>query len=293
MEAATRASNVPGILQRIQALPTIPVVAEQVGRLINDPRSDARAVAEVMRGDPALTAKVLRLVNSPYYAIPGGVSDVPRAISFLGFSTLYQLVLTASVFRIVEGTKERSEVRQIFKHSLACAAAAESLAELLGHPAPGECFTAGLLHDIGKIALMHVAEDDFVSALVSARRQGIPMREAELEAGLPSHDAAGLHLARSWRFPLSLQAVIGYHHHNDPASRSGLARHLNPSVDLVSLADTIARRVVADPLAPVPEMPDTILERMGLLPSVETRVHDALWRKVEKSQSFMEILCAA
>src|SRR6478735_12608516 len=88
------------LLSKLQDIPTLPVVATRVNELINDPTSSSADIAEVLKKDQVLTAKILRLVNSSYYAIPGGVADVQRALAFLGFNTLAQLVLGLSVFSL-------------------------------------------------------------------------------------------------------------------------------------------------------------------------------------------------
>src|SRR6476659_3418872 len=86
------------LLQKLEDIPTLPVVAMKVNELINDPTSSSADIAEVLKKDQVLTAKILRLVNSTYYSIPGGVADVQRALAFLGFNTLAQLVLSLSLF---------------------------------------------------------------------------------------------------------------------------------------------------------------------------------------------------
>ena len=92
--------NTPNSWRSSRTFPTLPVVAMKVNELINDPNSSGADIAEVMKKDQVLTAKVLRLVNSSYYAIPGGVADVQRALAFLGFNTVAQLVLSLSVFSV-------------------------------------------------------------------------------------------------------------------------------------------------------------------------------------------------
>src|SRR5688500_17523001 len=94
------------LLAKLQDIPTLPVVAMKVNELINDPTSSSGDIAEVLKKDQVLTAKILRLVNSSYYAIPGGVADVQRALAFLGFNTLAQLVLGLSVFSMFQMTED-------------------------------------------------------------------------------------------------------------------------------------------------------------------------------------------
>src|SRR5690349_19213134 len=84
-------------MSKFDSLPTIPIVALQIGEVVHSKNASVNQVAEILRSDPATSAKLLRLVNSPYFGIPGGVSDVAKAIPFVGFNTLYQLVLSISV----------------------------------------------------------------------------------------------------------------------------------------------------------------------------------------------------
>ncbi len=283
--------RIPRLVDRIDSLPSIPLVAERVGTMVHDPRHDAQAIARVMKGDPALTAKVLRLANSPYFAIPGGVSDVARAISFLGFNTLHQIVLTASVFRML-GKGKHERARRLFRHSVAVGAAAEALAEHIGFDDRATAFTAGLLHDLGRFALLHVAPDLLDRITEAAVRENLRPRAAEERLGMEPHDALGDRLARRWRFPQRLQAAIRFHHATDISEREGLPRHLHPLVDLVALADGLCDRygygLVGD-TEPAP-LPDDVLDRLNLGGRIVQEAHDRLRRKIERSQILIEIL---
>ena len=149
------AEDDPSRLARmLESLPTLPIVALRLGELIHSRRSSVQQVAEVLRADPSLSAKLLRLVNSAYFGIPGGVTDVARAIPFVGFNTIYQLVLSVSVLDTLKTPSGLDfDPRALWLHSLAVASTARVLGEDLHHADPGSLFTAGLLHDMGKIAL--------------------------------------------------------------------------------------------------------------------------------------------
>lgn len=289
---AGRASGEPltRLVDRLDALPSIPLVAERVGQLVNDPRSDARAIAAIMRDDPALTAKVLKLVNSPYFAIPGGVTDVVHAISFLGFNAVHQLVLTVSVFKVLSRDADAA-AKKLFRHALGVAGAAEALAEIVGHPSPSECFTAGMLHDLGKLALLQLEPGLYARVVAHAGAHGMSLHQAELELGLPHHEVLGLRLAKRWRFPLPLQAAIGHHHAHELAARQSVPRHLHATIDLTTLADAIChRKGLSTGDGSIPDLPAAILDRLSLLPSIEQQAHDQLRWKMERSDLLMEIL---
>ncbi len=292
--APTTPASVDDVLARVDNLPTLPVVALRVGEMVNDPRAGAREIAEVMRTDPSLSAKVLRLVNSSYYAIPGGVSDVSRAISFIGFNALYQLVLSVSVLSSLKTPAgQEFDARGLWLHSLSVGACAEVIARRIRHPDPSTCFTAGLLHDVGKIALSIAEPVRFGAALDASRRSGLGMNLSEKEAGLPSHDRVGSRLARRWRFPGMLLAAIECHHH---APETGTRREFSPTlqggVDVVALADEVCRFYrLGESGSPAPEAPSAaMLERLNMSPLHVEEVHTALMRRLETSKAFLDLV---
>lgn len=97
-EVVVLREGTPKLLEKLDDIPTLPAIAMKVNDLLNDPDSSAADVARVMKKDQALTAKVLKTVNSSYYGIPGGVTDIQRAIAYLGFNTMAHIILSLSVF---------------------------------------------------------------------------------------------------------------------------------------------------------------------------------------------------
>ena len=109
----------------LDSLPTLPLVALRLTEAMNSRRTSVQHVAELIGSDPSLAAKLLRLVNSAYFAIPGGVTDVSRAIPFVGFNTIYQLVLTVSVLETLALPDGATfDPRSLWLHSLAVGATA-------------------------------------------------------------------------------------------------------------------------------------------------------------------------
>lgn len=289
-----RPITVDGVLSQVDNLPTISHVAIRVGELVNDPRAGAKEIARVMQQDPSLSAKVLRLVNSSYYAIPGGVTDVSRAISFVGFNMLYQLVLTVSVLKSLRTPAGNTfDARGLWLHSLAVGACAEGLARRINHPDPETCFTAGLLHDFGKIALAKTEGQRFGQALDQARRDGISMSIAEHYQGLPSHDIVGSRLARRWKFPAKLLVPIELHHRSGGEHvRRELASPLAAVMDIIALADEITRiHHLGESGSPAPERVDEDkLKRLGLTTLQLGAIHTDMMHKLEKSRTFLDLI---
>jgi putative nucleotidyltransferase with HDIG domain len=278
----------------LESLPTLPVVALQIGEAVHSKNASVDHVAELLRADPATSAKLLRLVNSPYFGIPGGVSDVARAIPFVGFNTLYQLVLSISVLDTL-GTSGARDAKALWVHSLTVGTAARELAQDVRFSDPGACFTAGLLHDMGKIALAKVDSTKLSSVLDAVRSEGVSLEEAERRFGLAPHDKLGSRLARQWRFPATLATPIEQHHAVHHAERSRrLAPNLRTITEIVAAADHLSR-VCAQTFGEqaVEDGEDDIsalFDRNGLSASQRQHLCDRTRRALERSKIFLSVL---
>ncbi len=274
-------------------LPTLPTVALEVAALLDDPRSTPRQITEVMKADQALTSKVLKLVNSAYYGIPGGVASVERAVAFLGYNTIFQLLIGVSVLEFSRlGGAAGIDIREFWKHSLGVAVAAEMIGARIGYEGKEELFAAGLLHDLGKLALAKVAKKKFILAVEQARKDGIRLLKAEREQGLPTHDKVGDTLARQWRFPPALRAAIAAHHRSREVRNQTVPTPMQALLDIVVLADSLCRRFeIGDGGDPViPDLDDDLVERLGLLKKDMPQVKGEMTRKVEQSKVFLDLL---
>ncbi len=227
------------ILEKLNDIPTLPVVATRVTELINDPNSSSADIADVLKKDQVLTAKVLKLINSPYYGIPGEVTDVKRALAYLGFNTLAQLVLSISVINVFSGNKNTKFSLQAFwKHALGTAVTSEVIARKIGYAKPEECFTCGLLHDIGKIVLLQIAPEEFYRVVELAERDKISFYEAERRLEVPTHGYLGEYIADKWRLPMVIRMSIRYHHTN-VAEMETILESMKPVVQTVALANQL------------------------------------------------------
>lgn len=227
------------LLAKMQDIPTLPFVATRVNELINDPTSSSVEIAEVLKKDQVLTAKVLRLVNSSYYSIPGGVGDVQRALAFLGFNTLAQLVLSLSIFSVFRGkSKDEFSMLDFWKHALGTAVCSEMLAKRLKIAKPEEAFTCGLLHDIGKLVLNEIDPDRLAGVVKEATKRECAFTEVEKEWELPGHAFLGDVIATKWGLPQIVRLTIRYHH-QDTSNMTTILSSARPLIQIVRLANQI------------------------------------------------------
>jgi putative nucleotidyltransferase with HDIG domain len=267
------------LLEKVKDIPTLPAVAMRVNDLINDPHSTSSDIAEVLKKDQSLTAQVLRLVNSSYYSIPGGVTDVQRALAFLGFNTVAQLVLGVSVFSVFKKLDDESDFTMLdfWKHALGTAVASEVLAKRLKFSKPEEAFTCGLLHDIGKLVLHEIDPDRLKTVFQEARKNKKSFIEIEREWDLPGHSFLGEMIATRWGLPQVIRQTIRYHHTN-VSEMSSILGSSKTMIHVVRLANTLCVKnhwgKSGDYSAGeiLPEMVQALNLRIDDIPAVEAQI---------------------
>jgi putative nucleotidyltransferase with HDIG domain len=270
-------------------------VALRVGELLQSDNVSVQQLSQLLRTDPALSAKLLRVVNSPHFGIPGGVSDIARAIPFVGFATLAQLVLSIGVMDSLAVKSASFDATPLWLHALAVATAARELATELKFSDGGSCFTAGLLHDMGKIALAKAEPVGLAAVCASVRDDGLSLREAETLHQLPSHEQIGARLSRQWRLPATLAIPIEHHHDIHEADvRDRLAPALRTITEIVSAADLLSRRGSAGADDRFIEDGDdqamSIFERRGITPAQIEAVCERTRAQLEKSKVILSLL---
>lgn len=241
---AARKISLDDLLLKLEDLPALPTIVHELSQVISDPMSSTGEIEKLMASDQSLTVKVLKLVNSAYYAIPGGVSNLGRAIAYLGYDTVYQLVLSTSIFNAL-GVKDTADfnVKEFWKHSLGVAIAAETIGKWSRHPQRADLFTCGLVHDMGKLALLSVVPDEFHKVISTAKESACSYHDAEVQLDCARHTTVGGRLAQRWRLPTKIQAVIKYHHQKDAGLRGGVSADLSTTVDIVYLANLLTHAI--------------------------------------------------
>jgi putative nucleotidyltransferase with HDIG domain len=276
MNVVISAEQLQEELESLVNLPTLPGVVHMVGAMVEDDSTSTQDVSDLISKDHVLSAKVLRLVNSPFYGFPGRISSVNHATVLLGLNVVKGLLLSTAVFDTLA-----EESKGLWEHSLGTAVLSRALAKALGQRDPEEMMVAGLLHDLGKVIFFCLAEEDYTICLERARAEHSPIREIERAHFGFDHTAVASWAAERWNLPPRLSCAMRYHH------RPSSAPEHAETAGMVHLADTLARAMEygdgGDPT--LPPMDHEAFRALGLpfdmLPEVLGRAHREFQRGID------------
>lgn len=225
-------------LSKIGDIATLPEVTLRVIEIVEDPRSTARDLHDVIKTDPALSSKILKVVNSSFYGLPGQIASVDRAIVMLGLSAVKNIAIAASMARLFKGERLTDEfsAQDLWRHSVAVAVASRLISRITGNPSGAEeVFLAGLIHDLGMLAERQTCDEQLSSVIERCMNGEGCFVNLEDEVIGANHQEFGSALCAKWKFPKHLRAVVGYHHRVDD-----VAPEFRKMVTLVHVADVLA-----------------------------------------------------
>ncbi len=208
-------------LGAIGDIATLPEVTIKIIEIVEDPKSTARDLHEVIKNDPALSVKVLKVVNSAFYGLPGQVASVDRAIILLGLSAVKNISIAASIARLFKGKRisEKFSASDLWRHSVAVAVAARALTKCSPHPVMAdEIFVAGLIHDIGTLVERQAFPELFAEVIRRCTETEGDFLAMERQVIGADHQAFGVGLTTKWKFPRHLRAAVGFHHNPESVS---------------------------------------------------------------------------
>lgn len=203
--------NLTGLVAKVKDLPPMPAVIMRAMEAAQDPDVPIRTLQLLISQDQALSAKILRIVNSAMYALRREVSTVSHAVSVLGVNTVKSVIMAASVERIFQTSKDLS-TKLMSDHSWGTALAARAIARRVNYENVEEALICGLMHDIGKPVLMQNLKERYTEIVSEVYKGSATFHQQELLAFGFSHAHVGALLARKWNFPPQLAEAVGYHH---------------------------------------------------------------------------------
>jgi HD-like signal output (HDOD) protein len=228
---------VQAAIRKVSTIATLPEITVKIIKTVEDPRSSASQLHAIVSHDPALATRILKVVNSAFYGLPGQIASIERAIVLLGLTAVKNIAVAASLGQLFRGVKlcEGFTAKDLWTHCIAVGTTARELAKLQKLPIADEAFLAGLIHDIGVLVELQTAPEQLREVCESAKKGGAAFIEIERKlTGGVDHQMLGMGLAEMWKFPRSCQLVAGYHH-----QPSQLADNNRTLVRLVHVADVL------------------------------------------------------
>ncbi len=276
------------ILNDHRELSSLPQVMVEVLKISSDADSSASDLAAIIMKDPTLTAKMLRVVNSPYYGRIQKITTVNQAVVTLGQRTVAAIALSTSVYNAVNKVDSSIDRKRFWRHSMEVAIAARMIAESIEFGPSEEAFVAGLLHEIGTLVLEASFPGDFkrVWRLIEAGENQAALEERTWGT---NHARVGQFLLEQWGVPKVLGDAVGNHHqiynHGDRSPENMLAQ-------IVNLANQISKFRVYN--MPPPESnqlenKDIIASNLGLTNSALAKIEENLISEVIKESGFLEM----
>lgn len=191
-----------------------PGIYFQLREVIDDPDGTFEDIGRVISNDPALAARLLKIVNSAFYGMSAKVETIPHALMIIGSDQLSELALATSVVSKFKGIpKELFDLKGFWIHSLGCGIAARLIAAHKSHEHPEKLYLAGMLHDIGKLVLLKENPEVYQNVLVKANQsEDKSLLQVEKEALHYTHAQVGGILLKEWRLPPGLSNAVNYHH---------------------------------------------------------------------------------
>jgi len=228
-------SLIPQVLKSLKSLPPFPLVAQRALLLLNQPEVSIQELVDIVKFDPAITANILRITNSAYFGLRREVHSLHQALLLLGTQELLKIIIASGATRIFCRPTPGyfTERLGLWRHSVSCALMADLLAKDLTLPEQATSFTAGLLHDIGKVLLSLYVDQKFTEIIEVVEGQGVSFQVAEKMILGIDHAQLGGEMARLWDFPDRLRLVINLHHLDRPEAFA------DDMVLLVYLADIL------------------------------------------------------
>lgn len=202
------------VVKQEMDLASLPNIFYQISESLKNPRSSAAYVAEVISKDVALSAKLLKMVNTPFYGFPSKIDTLSRAVTIVGTNQLSNLALGVSVITAFENVPEEFfTLKEFWLHSVTCGIVARLLAGITGLPGDEKFFVAGLLHDIGRLVMLKNHPKASTEVLRPAKVGRRSLTEVERGVWGCTHADIGGRMLKSWRLPAFLEVLV-LHHHN-------------------------------------------------------------------------------
>ncbi|MBL8764872.1 MAG: HDOD domain-containing protein [Phycisphaerae bacterium] len=264
VETLAREKAVSTAIREISHIATLPQITLKIIQLVENPNSTAQDLHHLIANDPALCTRILKVVNSAFYGLPGQIGSINRAIVLLGLNAVKNIAIAASLTKLFKGGEltPNLSAKDLWTHAMSVAAGTKMIADKLKLGLADEAFLAGLLHDVGIMVELQYDRNRLVETITRCApdkdgRPTLGLMEAEQAVYGATHQDFGMALCEKWKFPKSFQNVTGFHHR--PMDLPGDSRLL-PC--MIFIADHLAARLPGSFRLDVPDtqVPQDVLD---------------------------------
>jgi len=223
------------VVRKISSIASLPEITAKIIATVEDPKSNASQLHRIISHDPALVTRILKVVNSAFYGLPGQIASIERAIVLLGLNAVKNIAVSAGLGQLFRGKLcEGFSAKDLWTHCIAVGVTARELARQMRLQLGDEAFLAGMIHDVGILVSLQVQPEHLAQACEKAKDSAESFTEIESQVTGMDHQHLGAALCEHWKFPRSCQLVAGYHHRP-----TELDHHHRLLVALVHVADTL------------------------------------------------------
>ncbi len=207
-------SKIVSRLERIENLPSLPIIVHQIQQLMANRDANMKQIALVIAKDQAIASRVIRLVNSAFYGLRERVGSIQHAIVVLGLNTIRNIVTGTAIVKTFQDAQWGStfDMNRFWLHSIGSAMGCRLLALELGCTEPEDYFLDGLVHDIGILAIDQFFHEEFQDILKLSAINGTDYLDAEKARLECTHEDIGAYFIRKWKLPEELALTIQHHH---------------------------------------------------------------------------------
>jgi HD-like signal output (HDOD) protein len=279
VQTAAREQAVAAAIREISHIATLPEITLKIIHLVEEPTSTAQDLHNVISKDPALCTRILKVVNSAFYGLPGQIGSINRAIVLLGLNAVKNIAIAASLAKLFKGGQLTPgfSAKDLWTHSITTATAMKLLSAAMKLSLPDEAFLAGLIHDVGVMVELQYDRNRLVEVLERCEAAPCDMLAVEAEIFHADHQDFGAGLCEKWKFPRTFTLACGHHHR--PMELPADQRIL-PC--MVAVADRISASLSAGFRLDVPDasIPSDLLDELKLtrgdVDDIKTRLPEHL-----------------